>query len=678
MKKFLLLSVAVASMGFISNAQITTPLFYSENFVEMTRHNDYVTDGWITYGVDAKPVQLIAETFFPDDDEDKNAFALLSYGEYAIPVCSTEFTPSTKADQWLISPEIEISSDNVELVFSGCAYGAKGAFGIGENTFKVYISTTGVEKEDFYDNLLLSDKVNSSMSQEIVMKDFAVPVNGFAGKKIHLAFVADGQDVGMTGFTNIKLGDYYMDITNYTQNTGEIGGKYQFRVNIKGKTPKPCPGLNTILYINDEKVKEEYFRKEFGSNTTSLVTQLVTFKDIFEIKDDQPLTYRFEITPDYEGAFTSTVVGSVGVPKLKYIKNVVVEEVTASGCGWCPVGMASMEYYQDNYKGSETEGKFIGIAVHGYINWYDPMSEGTADYLTNIMSLNGTTSYPQAMFNRATRGMTPEKKSEFEKLIATTSNNKVDIKSVEYPVLEEGETAIGKQIKVKFNARNSFSAEGLGVSSAVVMIENNVKGFNSGFNQENYLSTKDAAFIKSQYGEFLVPYMTDYIVGGSKASDPVPFEKMEYNHVARGIWPGFFGEGMSTSWEADVPQEYEMTFTVPETISDFDNTEVIILMLDNRTYEILAADNCPAANYTAVSSVSEVADSNIVIEKSANNIYVNASNGAKVLVVAIDGTVLANETVIGDCMTVNASAWDGPVIIKVTDGNKSAVKKLIF
>lgn len=684
MKKYLLALAVAASASTGAMAQLETPVFFSEDFNKMGETHNYVTDGWITYGVDARPIDIIENMFFPEEDADKNAYAILNYGETTIPMACTMFNPAQEADQWLVSPVISIPADNAELKFSACAYAGMGAFGsnaIGENKFEILVSTTGTEKDDF--TSVYSDFVKGSATTEIVIKDFLVPLNGYEGKDVHVAFVAGGMNVGMTGFTNILIGNYILEAVNYTPQIGEPGQKYQFRVNLKMKAPVACPGLQGTLYVNDKVVSDEYYKKEFGSASSSYVTQLITLKDAIEIPSEstESVNYRFEIQPDFEGAPTSVLTGTVGVPKVKYPNNVVIEEITATGCGWCPSGAASLNYYHDTYPGTETQGKAIGIAVHGQVNYLDPMSEGIADYLNKLQGMNGNAGYPAAVFNRSTKGQNPWDKRNVESKIDVMSNNLMTIDAVEYPGSdkEEGWEIYGKNVKVKMSARNSYSAEGLPFNICVVLIENGVKGYSSGYTQENYFYNKDASFVTGNYGAYLVPYLEDYLMGGALGKPAISYEDMVYNHVARGCYPSFYGEAIGDTWEADVPQACELEFAVPETVKDWDNVEVVALMLDATDNTIVASDIMESAHFTAVSGIKGVnTESGILISGNGGNLKVSAAEGSKVVVFTLDGRMLANAVVAGDALSLNASAWNGPVVVKVSNNNETKVAKLIF
>lgn len=676
MKKTILTMLSVAAIAMSASAQLTTPVYYTEDFAEMGRANNFVTAPWLTYGIDAKYTKTMQDYFFPESEKDQTYYAMIEYGQMYIPFCSTEFDPAQNADQWLVSPEIEIKEDAAVLGFTAAAYAGMGNFGSGPNPYKVLLSTTGVAKEDFT-TVLYEGNINSSITTEVNTRDYAIPVSGFKGKKVHLAFVATGKSVGMTGFTNLSLGDYIIKVQNSTVAIGEVGQTYDVKFSVRMRTGVACPGLTAKLFINDKETASEYFKRDFFGRNPQTVTQIITFKEAIDIKEKKAVNYRVELTPDYEGAPTSVLVGTVGVPEVEYLSNVVVEELGATGCGWCPAGIAALEYYQDTYPGTQTEGKVIAIAIHDNMNYADPMNEGVGSYVANVKALNGTSSLPQAIFNRVSRGIDVQKISEVKKQIAKKSYNDATITSVEYPALAEGEYVNGKDIKVKFDIKNAYNAEGLAFNAAAVLIENNVTGTTDGYIQENYLNDKTEAFAVSAYGEELLPYLKPFLSDGKFGVMMIPAKDMVYQHVARGIFPDFTGQKIAETWEADKAQNFEISFKVPETVIDFKNTEVVVLLLNATNQAILASDIFPYSKYTQASGVESVETAKARVAKEGSDLVVDGTRGDKVSVFSIDGKLLAETEMQADRLTINGSAWSGIVVVKV-EGNRPAAAKLIF
>ncbi|MDE6010847.1 MAG: Omp28-related outer membrane protein [Muribaculaceae bacterium] len=140
--------------------------------------------------------------------------------------------------------------------------------------------------------------------------------------------------------------------------------------------------------------------QNLGANTVNSVEYTLTIPGM------APQTYTVDIEPGLEyfeysdalvAEFVCSTVGNnieadirisaingekVDVPVGKgyllcieegYPKNNVFEEATGTWCGWCVVGIAGMEYMNENY----SEDGFIGIAVHG-MDEMDVMGEDQA------------------------------------------------------------------------------------------------------------------------------------------------------------------------------------------------------------------------------------------------------------------------------------------------------------
>ncbi len=677
-KLFTVLAAAAVASAAMAD-EVVTPAFWSEDFKEMAAHHNYLTDGWTASGVDATPIEKVA-SYFDRTDEGYTDYVLISLGLNAVPFTCTSFIPATEGDQWLISPEIKVpeNADNAVLNFTAFSYTSYGQLGTGDCPFNVLVSTSGNARENFTEAPVYEGKISSNISAEFSSKDFFIPVNGFGGKTIHLAFQVTGKDNGLIGFSNISFGNYSISFTNLTPNIGKEGESYNLRTNVKIKAPVSCPGINTVVYLNDVKAGENYYKKDFASRNPQPTIQLINYADILKPEGKEPLVYRLEVTPDYEGAPTSSMTGSIGIPQTTYKNNVVVEEWTATGCAWCPVGIESLDYYLNNFKGSDEAGKAICIAVHGYVNHNDPMSAGVGEYLTKLMALNDGTGYPGAIFNRATRGMQPQNIKYVQDGVVAGSNNEATITSVEFPALKDGEIINGKDIKVKFNVKNSYTADALSLTAAAVIIENGVRGYTSEYSQENTFWTRTEDFIVKNYGEFILPSMRKWLPEGEFGVSEVSFEKMVYNHVARGIYPDFSGQALPINWTADEAQAAELNFTIPDSsaIMDWKNTEIVLLVLDS-SMAIVASDIIPYEKYTSVSGVSSiVADSNVSVKAVDDNVVVNAPADCNVNLYGIDGRHIGSYTTDGAPLSIRA-AGEGLVIVKVS-GAANATAKFNF
>lgn len=664
-----------------ASAKFEIPEFYSEDFAAMAAEHDYPTDGWITYGNGATPSEGYPAQFF--GDLNGSSYMLLNAGLNAFAMANTIFDGNVAADEWLITPEIEVPYDNAVVSFTAAGYSAVGRMPSGFGRFTVLASPTGgTAKEDFTQVVLKEGTINTSGNEslEIPTKNIVASMNDLKGKKVRLAFVVNNQDqVGFVGFTDIKIGQYAIKLEqNLTESLASVGSEYSVSANFSLYAPMTCPGVKATLKVNGEDAGEKYYEKAIGNqNSTKMQIQLVEFLKIGVVENTNPINWELYITPDFEGAIPSMLNGTIGVAEYTYPQNVVVEEITATGCQACPSGIAALEYYGDTYKGGDGKGRFIGIAIHGYINHVDPMSSGVETYLNKLQGFIGTTSYPSGAFNRDANGIDPANKSDFERVYAKTTYNEATITKVEIPDNSNAEEMHGETVNVHFSVKNGYTTINRPLDAAVVMIENNVEGNEKNYNQTNGFAKQSESYVVSAYGAFLVPYISKFLPGGELGQGEISFRDIKYQHVARGIWPGFFGESIAESWTSGVAQDFNMEVKVPETVMKFDETEVIVLIMDGETHSIVASDIMPASEFVKVSGVETVAaDSDVVIAKNGDSLYVKSNGKSVADVYTIDGRHVASYSFEGELL--EAAPATGVLVVKVAGEAAAKTAKLVF
>lgn len=660
-----------------SKAEVCVPIYFSDNFSEQCQNNLHPGDGWTIYANEATPTEFMSQLL----NEASAGFEFIVQSPTV--VANTEFEPSVSADQWLITPAIDIESDYAEIYFKSYVFSGFGNRGNGSSTFKVLVSEKGIEKEDFKEDPLFEGRVSYQLRINS-SNNVIAPINGYKGKKVHLAFVVTAKDSGLIGFSDIRIGEYTHKIYNKTVTTGEIGSTYDVSINGYIQTPIDCKNLKASLYVNNVKTDQQIISGKFGYQNNSFVTGIlhpyeICFEDAILIKDYKPVSYKVEITPEIEGATPSFITGQMDVAKIKYPNNVVVEELTATGCGYCPRGTASIEYYKDKYQGTETQGKAICIALHGSVNYRDPMSVGVEDYLRLLQDSKGDTGFPAAYFNRSTKGLDPTTKEAFEERIEQFSDNLANIKSVNVSRQNYAPGNETFKFNVEFDVRNSFTATDRELKASIILIENDIQGDNGFYIQTNYFDIYEPEAIADAYGDWILPYMSKYLKGGELNQRLIPYEDIRYDHVARGIFPNYVGTLLPAEWTADVPVSEIIDFEIPESrIKNLKNTEIVVVVTDDRD-NIVASDIFPYSNYSLDQDIEQ---SNIV-EFNEDNISFEVSNGNLIIKNATPDTEIGIYSFQGEKIkSIKASAsttscqlpLGRPYIIKSGD----FVKKVLF
>lgn len=678
MKTSALLIGALIAGSFAMNAEVVTPMAFSDDFQEMGKVSPVPTDGWITYGVDATPAANMKDIFA---NAGESSYAFYEFQGLYLPLSCTNFDPATQADQWLVTPEFEMPYDASVLSFSTVFFCNSGTWGRGSVPYEVRVSDSGASKENFT-TVVADGEETFALTQPMKISSKRALLNGYGGKKIRLAFIQKGQDVGPFGFAGIEIANYMTEIQNMTPAVFMKGEKVSVDVNFGVVVPVDITKVNAALEIDGEKVGEKSVNRKTSANFKNVLFARVNFNNLDLTMGDKSMNYRLTVTPDFEGAQPTVITGVLSCPVTSYVNNVLVEELTSTGCPSCPPGTAALEAYHDLYPGTADQGKVILVAGHyPQINWFDPMSEGVLDYIGACQLANGSnTNIPQTRFNRSTIGAQPWYRSYVDKGVDAKSYNKVDISAVEYPVLSNPDDIYGSKINVKFDLRNAFDADNLGFRFCVIMVEDDVEGFESGYNQGNAFYNREKEYISSAYGEsgycsgeWLVPYMEKYLHGGSLGVQTIGFDKIRYQHVARGCWPDYEGEAISGSWRGDVPQSYSYEVEVPENVLVWENTKVIVAVMDSEG-AVVACDEMPQAKFTETAAVDGIAaDSAVSIVRNGNILEVSAPTATPVALYAADGTLLYSGLCTGT-LSLDMTAHSGLILVRA--GSRSA--KLLF
>ncbi|HET6226720.1 MAG TPA: Omp28-related outer membrane protein [Bacteroidia bacterium] len=221
-------------------------------------------------------------------------------------------------------------------------------------------------------------------------------------------------------------------------------------------------------------------------------------------------------------------------------KVIVGEEATGTWCQWCPRGAVFMDLLSKKYKNN-----FIGIAVHNN----DPLTLIPYDSaFTKLIS-----SFPSASTDRTTVIDPSALEDNFLKRIIVEPAG----------VLVNGALfdANTRELKVSITTTLKQNISG-NYKLAFVLTEDSVSGTAKGYNQAN-------AYAGGSYGE----------MGGYELlPNPVPAAKMNYDHVARVLAPGFDGlaNAFGTSALAGKVMTHNFKYVLP---ADWDANQIHIIGL---------------------------------------------------------------------------------------------------
>ncbi len=239
-----------------------------------------------------------------------------------------------------------------------------------------------------------------------------------------------------------------------------------------------------------------------------------------------------------------------------FVKNVVYEEGTGTWCGFCPRGLVGLNSMAHNY----TDGTWIGIGVHNG----DPMT--VSEYDNGIGGFIG--GYPSGVMNRENVFDPGLSVLEPAYMLA---KEEVPLSKIEITAKTWNEGT--RDLTVEIASNFAMDLTGTSYNVSMIIVENNVTGTTSSWNQSNYYSG-------GGYGDLIDWDGTNW----ADLPNPVLAADMVYNHVGRvlvGGWDGI-SDIIPTNIVYGTSYSYEFTYTLDD---DFNPAEVdiVVLIIDAAT-----------------------------------------------------------------------------------------------
>lgn len=244
-------------------------------------------------------------------------------------------------------------------------------------------------------------------------------------------------------------------------------------------------------------------------------------------------------------------------------RRLVIEEGTGTWCGWCPLGMTTMEYIRDTY----TDGTFIPIAVHsGDEMQCDDYQRFVYDYIPG---------FPGSMINREIE-IDPREKAQ----IINIYNQLVNVPT--FAGLEMiCDYADADKTSINFKATTKFAfdmATNNTYALSFVITEDEVGPYNQ---QNNYSGRPD---------------------GAEWASQP-SVVSIKFNDVARAIktYAGL-PNSVPATVSAYTPNDFYYTMSL-ESVGNPDNVNAIALLINKKTKVIENAVMVKPSQFSGIDSV---------------------------------------------------------------------------
>lgn len=471
-------------------------------------------------------------------------------------VAPSRYTKSGTTDNWLVTPAIELPDvDNLAFVWDARSLSTDTPDG-----YRIMVSTTGQDKEDFTDEPLVTvDAEAGSWTTHYTSLD------AYRGRTVYVAVHhnTEGLAILIDNIRAVQL-EQMSDAITLENLTPQFVSDRNEQLVLEGRLTTE---FGTV--ITDADIAVEYdggnWEGKITSFTPSSDGKSVTFRQQVPVTvpSSGKLSYSYTVTV---GDMVATCSGEVYNPGPSiYDRRIVIEERTGTWCPYCIRGLAAIdaakERYPDNY---------IGIAVHNQ----DVMTDS---YYDGAIAAYCDAGYPAAVVNRVTP-ISPFPQTFLDAI----SNGLRDLPIAGVVVRADWSDETRQEIDVNVYANFTFSADDGHFNVALVVIE-----------QDVHQPDNDAYAQRNGYAYGSMGAMGGY----EKYGNPIPASEMHYSDVARGIFPDIDGAQAFGQFKANSPALYSSTIQLPESVIEKDNIEVAALLIDPATGEILNAALVAAADF---------------------------------------------------------------------------------
>lgn len=537
MKK-ILLSASALVVGLAANSQT----IFSEDF-----QSNSMPAGWIITDVDgltpATNVAWCTDAWTVRDD--------FADATNKVAGSISWYTPAGTSNDWMIIPNITITDPSTVLKWRSMAQDPSYPDG-----YEVRVSTSGTTAN----TTTFADVLFSTAADATSWGDHSVSLGSYNGQTINIAFRNNSNDQFVLMVDDIWAGVVPADDAGVSSiTTPAFAGAGN--VNITGVITNY--GANTITTVDVVWTDgtNTYTDNLTGLNIVSGGTYNFTHSDQLAVTagGSYNICAYTVLTNDGDATNDQTCAAIAGTA-FNTTKVVVGEEATGTWCGWCPRGAVALE-------DMEAVSDFIGIAVHNS----DPMTVTAYD-----AGIGGFISgYPSAVTDR----VLVDDPSAF---MTTYNTRKNEIAPADVAVTNV--SVVGSTINFDVEATFAVTTSGDFRLNAVI-VENNVTGTSSGYDQANYYSFQSNNIALTGAGH-------DW----QAATNPVLAADMEYDHVGRAILGGFLGTSGSVPGSVTASSTYTQSYsyTVPAG-QDINNISLVGMLHNNANNgEILNAGYSPA------------------------------------------------------------------------------------
>lgn len=497
--------------------------------------------------------------------EEKNA------NRYAASACrykdieGSELYPS---DDWLITPPVWIRSDDACLTWQGVSFSQQTSSAA---AYKVIVSAEAETPGEFTEDPIFETEAESVN----VWTEHSVSLSEFAGQRVRIAFVSCGTEGEILGIDDIRISgskgicDLKVDAPRYIFGSNTL----TMDIVLEACSEERITDVEIHCVCNGKEkiVKSEGLSLSYGESTD--------FDIILPVDVGYGETLDYEVWALVNSVITTDPIAmQVCALMFEPHKNIAVEEGTGMWCTYCPSGIVAMDILEEKYPD-----RFIGLALH----YNDPL--GVDEYFNDLTFTNGI---PSGWINRKHYSSPMVEVSDESGSYYTTLEGGFEthfIEEMQIPAIADvvlSSDIVGSTVEANSNVRFATDIDGANYQIAYVVTENDVMG--DGYYQVNGYSGSSVAM-------------------GGFESKPEVIHDMEFQHVVRAIYDSWQGVTNSVPEYIKGGEIYthSFSFQLPQSVTSIDNTEIIALLIDLTTGEIVNSAKAPISSGVEMMSCSD-------------------------------------------------------------------------
>ena len=576
------------------------------------------------------------------------------------------YNPTGKSDDWMAVPRLSIENADYYLSFDVQSYYKSKADRLKVLVLEddaVYSNFTKELYDKFKANgkVIYDEQLTPGESEEGLSGDWThveKSLAEYAGKNIYIAFVNENDNQSMIFLDNLKV--YYKGDFNFAPNVQSTQiNKESTTVGavVKVTSDKTYNSISATLTSEDGSFKSTYTDTP-SKPITSAENYSFTFPDKMPLKVGEQNKYTISIDL---GGTVYCQTNTISNLAYETTKHVVIEEATGTWCVNCPRGILAMEYLESIYGDL-----IIPITIHS-------SSESGSDPFnySKYTSALGLNAFPSGLVNR------------IDTVYSPTS---IDANQLYHFDSEDGNQTFYDIAKREFN---SYAIADVAIDKAIYDVNNKTVQISGNVNYALNMNSlnHNIAFVVLEDG--LVDYQanghygsTDPLLGkfgkGGEYGTATP--KITFVDVARKVPnDNFAGESgfIPVSVTAGQPVAFNKVFSLPENVKNWDNTKVVVMLLDANTERVLNAARLKMSAGTAGINDATVSENGITISGENGSISVNGGSDLNVTVYDVSGSVISNANSTSGAVKVSTGGKNGLFIVKATSDGVSVVKKVI-